>query len=275
VIAVSESDLLGDWEPIEIDTTVAHSARVYDYWLGGKDNFPADRELAEQIIAAVPNMRAMARANRDFLAKAVTHLVTQGGIRQFLDVGTGIPTAGNTYEVAQALAPESRVLYVDNDPIVLAHARAMISSHPAGRTSFVLGDLRRPQDILAHPAFAQILDRDQPIGLLLVAVLMLFKDAEDPWAMVHTLIDALPSGSYVALTHPTADFAPAEVATAVAAAEHAHVTLTPRSRAEVARFLSGLELVGPGVVPVLGWPAAPTGVDVDSAYYYGAVAKKS
>ncbi|GAA1068920.1 SAM-dependent methyltransferase [Kitasatospora nipponensis] len=271
---MTETDALGDWAPTEIDTTVAHSARVYDYWLGGKDNFPADRELAEQIIAAVPNMRAMARANREFLAKAVTHLVTEGGIRQFLDVGTGIPTAGNTFEVAQALAPQSRVLYVDNDPIVLAHARAMISSHPAGRTSFILGDLRKPDDILNHPVFAKIIDRDQPIGLLLIAVLMLFKDAEDPWAMVHALIDALPSGSYVALTHPTGDFAPQEVAIAVAAAEHAHVTLTPRSRAEVGRFLAGLELVEPGVVPVLGWGPVAEGVDVNAAYYYGAVARK-
>ncbi|MCX4745096.1 SAM-dependent methyltransferase [Kitasatospora sp. NBC_01287] len=271
---MSESDVLDDWEPVEVDTTVAHSARVYDYWLGGKDNFPADRELAEQIIAAVPNMRAMARANRDFLAKAVGHLVTEGGIRQFLDVGTGIPTAGNTFEVAQALAPESRVLYVDNDPIVLAHARAMISSHPAGRTSFILGDLREPADILAHPVFARIIDRNRPIGLLLIAVLMLFKDAEDPWAMVRTLIDALPSGSYVALTHPTGDFAPEAVAVAVRAAEHAHVTLTPRSREQVGRFLTGLELVGPGVVPVLGWGEVADGVDIESAYYYGAVARK-
>lgn len=271
---MTETAALDDWEPTEIDTSVAHSARVYDYWLGGKDNFPADRELAEQIIAAVPNMRAMARANRDFLAKAVTHLVEEGGIRQFLDVGTGIPTAGNTFEVAQALAPESRVLYVDNDPIVLAHARAMISSHPAGRTSFILGDLRKPESILEHPAFARIIDLDQPVGLLLIAVLMLFKDAEDPWAMVRALIDALPSGSYVALSQPTADFAPDEVAVAVAAAEHAHVTLTPRSRSEVARFLEGLELLDPGVVPVLGWGKVADGVDVNSAYYYGAVARK-
>ncbi|MDH6114283.1 hypothetical protein P3T36_000684 [Kitasatospora sp. MAP12-15] len=268
------SDAPGGWAPVEIDTSVAHSARVYDYWLGGKDNFPADRALAEQIIAAVPNMRAMARANRDFLAKAVTHLVVEGGIRQFLDIGTGIPTAGNTYEVAQALAPESRVLYVDNDPIVLSHARAMISSHPAGRTSFVLGDLREPAELLGQPALAKIIDLDQPVGLLLIAVLMLFRDAEDPWAMVRTLVDALPSGSYVALTHPTGDFAPEEVAIAVRAAEHAHVTLTPRDHGQVARFLDGLELVGPGVVPVLGWGAVGEDVDVTSAYYYGAVARK-
>ncbi|WP_035795796.1 SAM-dependent methyltransferase [Kitasatospora mediocidica] len=271
---MTRTDATSDWAPAEIDTTVAHSARVYDYWLGGKDNFPADRELAEQIIAAVPNMRAMARANRDFLAKAVTHLVVEGGIRQFLDIGTGIPTAGNTYEVAQTLAPECRVLYVDNDPIVLAHARAMISSHPAGRTSFVLGDLREPADILGHPALAKIIDLDQPVGLLLIAVLMLFKDAEDPWAMVRALVDALPSGSYVALTHPTADFAPEEVDIAVRAAAHAHVTLTPRERAEVARFLDGLDLVDPGVVPVLGWGEVAEGVDIASAYYYGAVARK-
>ncbi|MFI9274680.1 SAM-dependent methyltransferase [Kitasatospora sp. NPDC052896] len=271
---MTESRTPGTWEPVEIDTSVAHSARVYDYWLGGKDNFPADRELAEQIIAAVPNMRAMARANRDFLGRAVRHLVVEQGIRQFLDIGTGIPTAGNTYEVAQALAPESRVLYVDNDPIVLAHARAMISSHPAGRTSFILGDLREPAGILEHPVFAQIIDRAQPVGLLLVAVLMLFRDAEDPWAMVRTLVDALPAGSCLALTHPSGDFAPEEVAVAVRAAEHAHVPLTPRGRAEVTRFLDGLEPVAPGVVPVLAWGGAAEGVDVDSAYYYAAVARK-
>ncbi|MFE0462309.1 SAM-dependent methyltransferase [Kitasatospora sp. NPDC058965] len=271
---MTDWDVLGGRAPVGIDTTVAHSARVYDYWLGGRDNFPADRELAERIITAVPDMRAMARANRDFLGRAVTHLVTEGGIRQFVDIGTGIPTAGNTFEVAQELAPECRVLYVDNDPIVLTHARAIFSSHPAGRTDYVLGDLRRPSEILTHPVFERIIDRDRPIGLLLVAVLMLFEDAEDPWAMVRTLVDALPSGSYLALTHPSGDFAPAEVALAVRAAEQARVTLVPRPRAQVARFLDGLEPVGPGLVPVLGWGEVAPGTDVNAAYYYGAVARK-
>jgi O-methyltransferase involved in polyketide biosynthesis len=264
-----------DWVPPEIDTSVAHPARVYDYWLGGKDNFAPDRALGDAIMAAVPTIRLMARANRAFLGRAVRYLAGEAGIRQFLDIGTGIPTVGNTHEVAQEVAPDARVLYVDNDPIVLAHARALMTSHPAGATAFIQADLREPQKILADPAVAATLDLDRPVALMLVAVLMYFRDEEDPRAMVSELVDALPSGSYVAVTHPTADFNPAEMAGAVAAAEHGGVTLVPRSRAETEAFLAGLDLVEPGVVPVLAWrPDSEPPTDPHSAYYWAGIGRK-
>ena len=152
----------------EINTNVAHSARVYDYWLGGKDNFPADRELAELMIQAITNMRAMAAANRAFLSRAVRYLVGEAGIRQFLDLGTGIPTSPNVHEVAQATAPDTRVVYVDNDPIVLAHARALLTSQDAGETAFIMADLRQPGSILDHPTLTATLDLGQPVAVLAV-----------------------------------------------------------------------------------------------------------
>jgi len=261
--------------PAGINTTVAHAARVYDYWLGGKDNFAADRALGDAIMAAVPTIRLMARANRDFLARAVRYLARDAGIRQFLDIGTGIPTAGNTHEVAQQVAPESRVVYVDNDPIVLVHARALMASHPAGATAFIQADLREPGRILAHPELAAALDLSKPVGLLLVAVLMYFRDDENPRGMVATLTGALAPGSYLAISHPTADFDADAMADAVAAAEHGGITLVPRSHAETAAFFDGLDLVEPGVVPVLSWrPAGRPPADPHGAYYYAGVARK-
>ncbi len=273
----SESWMRADqgWVPPDIDTSVAHPARVYDYWLGGKDNFAADRALGDAIKAAVPTIEVMARANRTFLGRAVRYLAAEAGIRQFLDIGTGIPTAGNTHEVAQEAAPDARVLYVDNDPIVLAHARALMTSHPAGTTAFIEADLREPQKILADPALAATLDLGQPVALMLVAVLMYFRDEDDPQGIVATLVDALPSGSYLTVTHPTADFNEEAMAGAVAAAEHGGITLVPRSRAETESFFTGLELVEPGVVPVLAWrPDAGSQVDPLSAYYYAGVGRK-
>ncbi len=264
-----------DWAPPEVNTKVAHPARVYDYWLGGKDNFAADRALGDAIMAAVPTIQVMARANRAFLGRAVRFLAGEAGIRQFLDIGTGIPTAGNTHEVAQEITPDARVLYVDNDPIVLSHARALMTSHPAGATAFIQADLREPQKILADPALAATLDLHRPVALMLVAVLMYFRDEEDPRAMVAALVDALPSGSYVTVTHPTADFNREAMAGAVAAAEHGGVTLVPRNRAETEAFLTGLDLVEPGVVPVLAWrPDAGPRADPHSAYYYAGVGRK-
>ena len=261
--------------PPGINTTVAHAARVYDYWLGGKDNFAADRALGDAIMAAVPTIRLMARANRDFLARAVRYLAREAGIRQFLDIGTGIPTAGNTHEVAQQVAPESRVVYVDNDPIVAVHARALIASHQAGATVFIQADLREPDQILAHPGLAATLDMSQPVALLLVAVLMYFRDNENPRGMVATLVDALAPGSYLAISHPTADFNADAMAAAVAAATRGGITLVPRSRAETESFFTGLELVGPGVVPVLSWrPEGGQPADPRSAYYYAGIARK-
>lgn len=259
----------------DIDTSVAHPARVYDYWLGGKDNFAADRALGDAIRAAVPTIQVMARANRMFLGRAVRYLAAEAGIRQFLDIGTGIPTAGNTHEVAQEVAPDARVVYVDNDPIVLAHARALMTSHHAGATAFIEADIRDPQGILADPALAETLDLSRPVALMLVAVLMYFRDEDDPQGIVSALVDALPSGSYLTVTHPTADFDAEAMAGAVAAAEHGGITLVPRSRAQTEAFFRGLDLVEPGVVPVLAWrPDAGSSADPLSAYYYAGVARK-
>ena len=185
----------GSKQSAEIDTTVAHPARVYDYWLGGKDNFAADREAAERVLAVAPGLRFRVKANRAFLARAVRFLATDCGIRQFLDIGTGIPPANNTHEVAQAAAPASRIVYVDNDPIVLAHARALLTSTPEGATAYLEADLREPDGILA--AARQTLDFRQPVALMLVGILHLIQDAEEPYQIVSHLMDALPSGSYL------------------------------------------------------------------------------
>jgi hypothetical protein len=264
-----------DWPLPEINVTMAHPARVYDYLLGGKDNFAVDRALGDAVAKAMPSAREMVRANRAFLGRAVRYLVTETGVRQFLDVGTGIPTAGNTHEVAQATAPESRIVYVDNDPIVLAHARALMTSDPAGATAFMRADLRDPDTILDDPALRRTLDLGEPVALMLIAIMMYMRDEEDPRGLVSALMDALPSGSYLALTHPTADFSPDEVAGAVAATEKGGISFTPRSQAEVAAFFDGLQLVDPGVVPILAWhPEGAPPVDPRAAYYYGAVGRK-
>ena len=267
--------------PPEINTHIAHTARVYDYWLGGKDNFPADHALAEAILEAVPSMRAMARANRAFLGRAVRYLAGEAGIRQFLDIGTGIPTAGNTHEVAQAVAPDARVVYVDNDPIVLAHARALMSSHAAGETAFIFADLRRPEAILGDPTLTATLDLGRPVAVMLVAILMFLGDGEDPYGIVARLLEALPSGSVLAISHPTADFDPAAMAGAVAASKRSGIALVPRRRAEVEAFFNGLDLVEPGVVPVEAWrpDGEPPGAhqraaDPEPLNIYAAVGRK-
>jgi hypothetical protein len=260
----------------ELNTNVAHPARVYDYWLGGKDNFPADRALAEHMMQAIPTMPALAAANRAFLGRAVRYLAGEAGIRQFLDIGTGIPTSPNVHEVAQAVAPDARVVYVDNDPIVLAHARALLTSRDVGETAFIMADLREPQSILDHPTLKETLDLSRPVAVLVVAVLMYFRDSEhpNPFEMVATLMEPMPSGSYVAITHPTPDFNPEATAMAVAAAEQAGITLVPRSQGEVERFFTGLEVVDPGVVPVLAWRPDEPPADPRSAYYWAGIARK-
>jgi O-methyltransferase involved in polyketide biosynthesis len=262
--------------PQEINTNVAHHARVYDYWLGGKDNFPADRALAELMIQAIPNMRAMAAANRAFLGRAVRYLVQEAGVRQFLDIGTGIPTSPNVHEVAQATAPETRVVYVDNDPIVLAHARALLTSQDAGETAFIMADLREPKTILDHPTLAATLDMSQPVAVLLIGLLMYFRDSDipNPFEMVATVMEPMPSGSYLAITHPTPDFNPEETAKAVAAAEGAGITLVPRALADVERFFAGLEVVDPGVTPMLAWRPDLPPEDPRAAYYWAGIARK-
>jgi hypothetical protein len=239
--------------PSEFNTGVAHPARVYDYWLGGKDNFAADRVLGDAVIAAMPSTRFSARANRAFLGRAVRYLAAEAGIRQFLDIGTGIPTAGNTHEIAQAAAPESRIVYVDNDPIVMAHARALMTSDPAGATAFIQADLREPGRILADPELRATLDLGKPVALMLVAVLHFLTEADHPRDIVAELLAALPSGSYLTISNITADFDPDAAAVAQAAGQRSGVTYVPRSQAEIASFFTGLDLVDPGVVPLLAW----------------------
>src|SRR5256884_1247584 len=186
-----------------LDASVAHPARVYDYWLGGKDNFAADREAAERVLAISPGLRFRVKANRAFLARSVRFLATDCDVRQFLDIGTGIPTGNNTHEVAQAAAPSSHIVYVDNDPIVLAHARALLTSTPEGATAYLEADLREPDTIVA--AARQTLDFGQPIALMLLGILHLIQDAEEPYQIVSHLMDALPPGSYLVISHPASD----------------------------------------------------------------------
>ncbi|MFJ8045496.1 SAM-dependent methyltransferase [Kitasatospora sp. NPDC096147] len=262
-------------ERVDLRIDIPHSARMYDFWLGGKTNFPPDRALGDAFEQAIPSIKVMARENRKFLGRAVRYLAGEAGIRQFLDIGTGIPTEGNTHEVAQATAPDSRVVYVDNDPIVLAHARALMDSTGSGRTAYIHADLLEPEKILADPVLADTLDLDQPVGLTLIAVLMLLADSEDPWGKARVLMDALAPGSYVAITHPGSDFDPAAMASVVQAAARGQMTLVPRTREQVARFFGDWELIEPGVVPVMGWrPEDGAPDDPAAAYYWSGIARK-
>jgi len=261
--------------PPEINTSVAQSARVYDYWLGGKDNFPADRAVAEAIAEQVPTIRTQVRAQRAFLGRTVRYLVREAGIRQFLDIGTGIPAAGNVHNVAQEFAPESRVLYVDNDPIVLAHARALMPGTPEGRVAFIQADLREPEVILGDPAVAETLDLTQPVGLVLIGVMHHLRDEDDPRRIVATLVDALASGSYLVLSQTTPDFDPDAMRGLAAASEQGGIANVPRTFADTEPFFTGLELVEPGLVPILAWRPDPGPErDPHSAYVYGGVARK-
>ena len=234
----------------KIDTTVAHPARRYDYLLGGKDNFAVDRESGDALVAAFPHIRAAARSNRDFLRRAVTFLTVEAGIRQFLDIGTGLPTANNTHEVAQSFAPQARIAYVDNDPLVLTHARALLTSASEGATSYTHADLRDPRAILSHPEVTNVIDFTRPVALLLVSVLAFLPDDDDPWTVVATLMDGLPSGSYLALSHAATDhFDPQVLAAWYRAAPDSRL----RSGLEIARFFSGLQIVAPGLVSTADW----------------------
>ncbi|MGH9213202.1 MAG: SAM-dependent methyltransferase [Acidimicrobiales bacterium] len=245
-------------EAIDIDTTVAHTSRVYDYLLGGTNNFAVDRAVAENAFATYPGgldgVRADARANRGFLVRSVRYLAREAGVRQFLDIGTGIPNADNTHAVAQAVSPDARVVYVDNDPIVLAHAHQLLSSAPDGVTAYVQGDVRTPARILQLAA--DTLDFTEPVALVLVGLLHVIPDAADPHGIVATLVDAVVPGSYLAISHMTNDPPTGVMAEVTQRLDRAmHRTNPPalRSEADVRRFLAGLELVEPGVVEVDKW----------------------
>jgi len=228
---------------------------MWNYWLGGKDNFAADRELAERVLQVMPSMPLIARAARLFLIDAVHQLATDHGIRQFLDIGTGLPTADNTHDVAQRAAPDSRIVYVDHDPVVLTHAQALLTSSPEGATDYLQADLRDTETILNGAA--RTLDLGRPAAVLLIAVLHFIPDADDPYAIVARLMDAVPSGSYLVMAHAASDIAPqaaAEMARRYNAMSSAPITL--RNREQVARFFDGLDLLPPGLVPISQWGLA-------------------
>ncbi|GAA2476870.1 SAM-dependent methyltransferase [Winogradskya humida] len=235
------------------DTTIAHPARRYNYWLGGKDNFAADRASGDAIEAAMPSIRLMAIENRMFLGRAVEYLAGQG-VRQFLDIGTGIPAPGNTHEVAQAIQPSTRTVYVDNDPIVLTHARALITSGPEGSISYLDADLREPGQILGHPELAATLDFTQPIALLLVAVLHFIRDDEDPQGIIDKLVGALPPGSYVVASHATWEYQSAK-AIAELTANNPDGRFVPRTGDRLRELMHGLDFLDPGLVSVSRWRA--------------------
>jgi len=234
------------------NTSVAHSARFWNYLLGGKDNYAADRELAEQILTVIPSFRDTVRAERRFLARAVRYLTNSAGIRQFLDIGTGLPTANNTHEIAQAVAPESRIVYIDNDPIILVHARALLTSTPQGATDYVQADLREPDTILREAA--RTLDFTRPVGLMLLGILNFITDTEEAHAIVERLLDAFPSGSYLVISHPTAEVdGDAIKKTMRLWNESGAAPIVARSRQQLIRFFDGRELVEPGVVSCSLW----------------------
>jgi len=235
-----------------LDTGTAHIARVYDYWLGGKDNFAADRAAGDEALEAFPGLISSVRANRAFLARTVRYLTGQLGIRQFLDIGTGIPASSNTHEVAQSIVPEARVVYVDNDPMVLAHARALLSSSGQGATAYLDADLRDTAKILE--AAKDTLDFTKPVAVMLVAVLHLIRDADDPAAIIATLMEAVPAGSTLTISHVPNDM---HMGAMSDMSDRLNRLLaqpsTYRSRAQVTSFFAGLELVDPGVVPIQQW----------------------
>jgi S-adenosyl methyltransferase len=258
-------------EPPSFDTGVANPARMYDYFLGGDANFPADREAADQLFAVVPETRIGARENRAFLQRAVRFLTGEVGIRQFLDIGTGLPTQGNVHEIAQSIAPEARVVYVDNDPIVHAHASALLAgSHSIA----VLADLREPEAILSHPRVREVLDPDRPLALLLVAVLHFIRDEEDPLGIVAWLRDAMAPGSFVVCSHATADLYPQQVGAKVMGAyDRATAPLVLRSLEDIARFFDGFEVVEPGLVQLSRW--RPDGELQSGRGLFGGVGRRS
>jgi hypothetical protein len=264
----------GRGQALGFDTRHAHSARVYNHWLGGKDNYAADREAAEQAIAANPGIVTDVRANRAFLARVVRYLAAECGIRQFLDIGTGLPTASNTHEVAQAATPGARIVYVDNDPIVLAHARALLTSTSEGATAYLDADLRDPSAILR--AAAQTLDFGQPIALMLLIILHLIPDADDPYGIVATLVQALPAGSYLVLAHPASDIRAAKMAEMTRRVNErmSGPKATMRDRAAITRFFDGLDLLEPGVVQPQQWRPEPGTLSPPQVTAWCGVARK-
>jgi hypothetical protein len=253
-----------------IDTSRPHPARIYDYLLGGKDHYEVDERAGEALAAKAPEVFASVQANRAFLQRAVRYVV-DAGVRQILDVGTGLPTSPNVHETAAEVAPDVRVAYVDNDPIVKAHADALLSD--TGTTSIALADLREPRSVLDHPDVREIIDFNEPVAILLVAVLHFVTDAEKPERILTVLRDALPAGSFLVLSHATSDFADRKEAKAVY--DNATATMNLRSYAEVERFFDGFDLVEPGLVQVPFWRPHTLPARAEEVGFYGGVARKT
>jgi hypothetical protein len=256
------------------DTSRAHQARMYDYFLGGKDNYAADRDAAEAWLKIDPKAAFSSRANRAFLGRAVRYLAGDAGMRQFLDIGTGIPTAGNTHQIAQAIVPESRVVYVDYDPVVLAHARALLTGDGPGATEYIDADLRDTDAILSQAR--QLLDFDRPVAVTLIAILHAVPDADDPYTLVTRIMNAVPSGSYLAISHVGSDLFGAEALAGVSSLtdQVADWKFASRNRQQVARFFDGMDFVEPGLVRVEEWRPSPVAADEGKSTVYGAVARK-
>jgi O-methyltransferase involved in polyketide biosynthesis len=260
----------------ELNTEVPHSARIYDYLLGGKDNFAADRAAAAGITVDWPHLAISMRANRNYMARQAGFIAAELGIRQFLDIGAGLPTAPNLHEVVQTLAPESRVIYVDNDPLVLVHARALLTSTPEGRTAYLDADLHDPDTIVTSDEFRDTFDLTQPVALSLIAVLQFITDDDEAHRIIDRLMAPLPPGSVLALSTVTADSAPDEVNKGVAAYVARGIDEKARDRAEVEDLFRGLELIDPGVVLVNHWRPddAARAVPDEHVHMYGGVARK-
>jgi hypothetical protein len=256
---MKQADGPSPWQRPATNSDIANPARVYDALLGGRDNYPADRAVAEELAAAKPALRANVRANRAYLGRVVRYLAAECGIRQFLDLGAGLPSLDNTHEVAQRAAPSARIVYVDNDPVVLAHARALVSA-PEGATSFLSAEIREPEAVLEQAA--RTLDFSQPVAVMLLGVLYMIPDADQPYAKVAAYTGATAPGSFLAISHPASDVDAEEAAQAARAYDNAlPTTQTNRNKAQVTKFFDGLELIEPGVVPLNQWRPDPGDVD--------------
>jgi hypothetical protein len=268
-----------DWTT-KINSGVPNPARIYDYFLGGKDNFPADREVADQVVAIAPVAREVVEDNRAFLRRAVRCLTHEAGIRQFVDLGSGLPTQGNVHEIAQAIAPDARVVYVDNDAMVVTHSRALLAGD---NTVPIQADLREPDSILGHPEVRELIDFNQPIALLLMAILHFIPDDEDPFRIVARFRDALPTGSYLAISHGTRDIpvrpdmSADEMTEMGARVERLYqlttASLVTRTRAQVERFFDGFDLLDPGLVEIQLW-RPDDGDSMLPGGFYGGVGRK-
>jgi hypothetical protein len=263
--------------PARINTGSAHSARIYDYIIGGKDHYAADKEAGDAMVREWPALPVHMRANRDFMHRAVRHLAEEAGIRQFLDIGTGIPTSPNLHEIAQSVAPESRVVYVDNDPLVLALSRDLLAGTPEGRTSYIEADMIDPASILDAPQLRDTLDLGRPVALTVIAIVHFVLDEDDAVGIVRRLLDPLPSGSHLAMSIGTAEFAPEEVGRVAREYAARGMPMRLRTRAEAEEFFEGLDLVDPGITQVHKWH--PDGTETEQIRdediaMYGAVARK-